>query len=162
MRVVSDTSPVSNLAIIGRLDLLQRLYGEVIIAPSVAGELSRLYHAEGRAALATALAAGWLKIETPANVQSLLPPLDAGETDSIALALVEPGTLLLMDETEGRAAARSRGIVLTGAVGALIAARKKGWIPALKPELLALRSQARFFLATKFFSDALGAVGETV
>lgn len=47
MRVVSDTSPVSNLAIIGRLDLLRRLYGEVSIAPSVAEELSRLYHARG-------------------------------------------------------------------------------------------------------------------
>jgi hypothetical protein len=27
MRVVSDTSPISNLAIIGRLDLLKRRYG---------------------------------------------------------------------------------------------------------------------------------------
>ena len=63
MRVVSDTSPVSNLAIIGRLDLLRRLYGEVIISPSVADELSRLYHAEGRAAVVAALSAGWLKID---------------------------------------------------------------------------------------------------
>ena len=51
--------------------------------------------------------------------------------------------------------------MLAGAVGALIAARRKGWIPALKPELPALRSQARFFLAAKLFSDALAAVGET-
>ena len=162
MRVVSDTSPVSNLAIIGRLDLLRRLYGEVIIPPAVAEELARLYHAEGRAAVSAALDAGWLKIAVPATPPSPILQLDAGETESIALALTEPGTLLLMDETEGRAAARSRGIVLTGAVGVLIAARRKGWIPTLKPELLALRSQARFFLAAKFFSDALGAVGETV
>jgi len=161
MRVVSDTSPVSNLAIIGRLDLLRRLYGEVIIPPAVAEELSRLYHAAGRTAVSAALNAGWLKIAVPATPPSPIVQLDAGETESIALALTEPGTLLLMDEAEGRAAARSRGIVLTGAVGVLITARRKGWIPALKPELLALRSQARFFLGAKFFSDALGAVGET-
>ena len=29
MRVVSNTSPISNLAIIGRLDLLKRRYGEL-------------------------------------------------------------------------------------------------------------------------------------
>ena len=109
-----------------------------------------------------ALNTGWLKIAVPATPPSPILQLGAGEAESIALALTEPGTLLLMDEAEGRAAARSRGIVLTGAVGVLISARRKGWIPALKPELLALRSQARFFLGAKFFSDALGAVGETV
>jgi predicted nucleic acid-binding protein len=33
MRVVSDTSPISNLAIIGHLDLLNRRYGAVRIPP---------------------------------------------------------------------------------------------------------------------------------
>jgi predicted nucleic acid-binding protein len=46
-------------------------------------------------------------------------------------------------------------------VGVLIAAQKRDWITALKPELLALRSQARFFLSAKFFVEVLAAVGET-
>lgn len=161
MRVVSDTSPISNLAIIGRLDFLRRLHGTVIITPAVAGELSRLRHADGRAAIEAALADGWLKIESPASPVPPIPGLDAGETESIALALAVPGTVLLIDEAEGRAAARSRGIALTGAVGVLIAARKKDWIPSLKTELLALRTQARFFLSPGFFAEALAAVGET-
>ena len=37
--------------------------------------------------------------------------------ESIALAVAEPGTLLLMDEAEGRATARRRSLALTGAVG---------------------------------------------
>lgn len=91
---------------------------------------------------------------------SSIPGLHPGETESIALALLEAGTLLLMDESEGRAAARARGVRLSGVVGVLIAARQKDWIPALKPELMALRSQARFFLSAKFFAEALAAVGE--
>ena len=51
MRVVSDTSPISNLAIIGRLDLLKRRYGlpgELLqahrsgIFPNLRSEINRL------------------------------------------------------------------------------------------------------------------------
>lgn len=40
MRVVSNTSPLSNLAIVGRLDFLQRRYSSVQIPPAVAKELT--------------------------------------------------------------------------------------------------------------------------
>ena len=40
MRVVSNTSPLSNLAVIGRLELLQHRYGTVCIPPAVAQELA--------------------------------------------------------------------------------------------------------------------------
>ena len=39
MRVVSNTSPISNLAIIGRLSLLRQRYGRVAVPPEVAREL---------------------------------------------------------------------------------------------------------------------------
>jgi uncharacterized protein len=39
MIVVSDTSPISNLAAIGQLELLQKLYGNVIIPTAVYQEL---------------------------------------------------------------------------------------------------------------------------
>jgi len=161
MRVIGDTSPISNLAIIGRLDLLQRLHGEILVSPAVARELSALRHADALAAIQTAFAAGWLKTESPAGPVASIGGLHPGETESIALALASPGALLLMDESDGRAAARARGIHLSGAVGILMAAHERNWFPALKPELLALRSQARFFLSPKFFAEALAAVGET-
>jgi predicted nucleic acid-binding protein len=52
--------------------------------------------------------------------------------------------------------------VVSGAVGVLISAKRNGWIPELKPELLALRAKARFFLSAKIFAEALAGVGETV
>jgi predicted nucleic acid-binding protein len=36
MRVVSNTSPISNLAIIGRLHLLKGRYGRLFVPPAVA------------------------------------------------------------------------------------------------------------------------------
>jgi len=44
IRVVSNTSPLSNLAVIGRMELLQHRYGTVRIPP-VAGVLCELLHA---------------------------------------------------------------------------------------------------------------------
>jgi predicted nucleic acid-binding protein len=42
MLVVSDTSPLSNLALIGRLDLLREQFSEVLMPPAVSHELSAL------------------------------------------------------------------------------------------------------------------------
>lgn len=42
MIVVSDTSPITSLAGIGRLDLLQQLYSRVIIPQAVYDEMVRV------------------------------------------------------------------------------------------------------------------------
>ncbi len=46
MLVVSNTSPISNLAIVGRLELLKRRYGIVRCGLAVAGVLGELIHAK--------------------------------------------------------------------------------------------------------------------
>jgi predicted nucleic acid-binding protein len=48
--------------------------------------------------------------------------LDPGERAAIALALSEPGALLLIDESAGRIEASRRGILNTGTLGVLRAA----------------------------------------
>ncbi len=40
MIVVSDTSPITNLAAVGQLDLLRQIYGQVIIPEAVFNELT--------------------------------------------------------------------------------------------------------------------------
>ena len=111
MRVVSNTSPVSNLAIIGRLDLLKRRYGTVRIPPAVAVELSALSHPAAKDRITAALAEGWLVTETVPPCSPHLPfPLDAGETEAIGLAMATRADVLLMDEKRGREAARRNGL----------------------------------------------------
>jgi len=54
MLVVSDTSPLSNLAIIGRLELLREQFSEVKIPPAVSSELAELDDPEAQSALSKA------------------------------------------------------------------------------------------------------------
>lgn len=48
MRTVSNTSPISNVAVAGRLDLLRRRFGRVVIPRAVARELAALTHDRGK------------------------------------------------------------------------------------------------------------------
>ena len=164
MLVVSNTSPLSNLAVIGRLEFVRKQFKQVCVPSAVRLELRALSHAAGQSELANAFADGWL-VEFPIPQDAPYPDavrhLDKGETEAIRLALARKADCVLIDEKEGRKAAAQLALEFSGAVGVLIAARQKGWIPALKPELLVLRTEAGFFLSPRFFTDALAVVGET-
>lgn len=161
MHVVSNTSPLSNLAIIGRLDLLQHRYGKVRIPPAVAQELARLSHPDGKARLTAALAAGWLAVDSSAAGPLRLPfALDAGETAAIALALATKADVLLIDEKRGRAAARQFKLTVAGVLGELLHARMAGEFSTLRTELQRLRTEAGFFIDAGIEQFILSQVGE--
>lgn len=161
MRVVSNTSPLSNLAIIGRLDLLKQRYGVVRIPPAVADELSRLSHVAGQACIAAALTEGWLVVENLLTTPLPHPfRLDPGEREAIALALALRADVLLMDEKRGRDAARQAGLTVAGVLGELLHARFGGGFPAIKPELQRLRSEAGFFIDAGIERFILAEAGE--
>lgn len=88
MIVVSDTSPILNLARIARLELLPALYHQVIIPPAVHGELIA-----SKRDLPPAIdlaAEPWLTVAVPKNqaeVQKLREDLDPGEAEAIVLAV---------------------------------------------------------------------------
>lgn len=122
MRAVSNTSPICNLAVIGRLDLLRRRYGRVSITPAVKAELDLLSHAAGKASVMAAIAEGWLVVELVKCFPA--PPLpfalDAGESEAILLACQTEADVLLMDERRRRAAARALGLSVGGVLGELL------------------------------------------
>lgn len=161
MRVVSNTSPLCNLAIIDRLDLLKLRYGRVAIPPAVAQELSALTHPEAKARLNSALTDGWLVVETPTAPAPLLPyPLDAGETEAIALALSTGADVLLMDERRGREAARRNGLTVAGMLGELLHARHAGRLANLRDKIKRLRTEAGFFVDAEIERFILSQAGD--
>jgi predicted nucleic acid-binding protein len=161
MLAVSNTSPLSNLAIIGRLDLLQQRYGVVRIPPAVAQELGRLSHPQARALLTAALSSGWLQIDSASTAPLRLAfKLDPGESAAIALALTVKADVLLMDEKGGRAAARQLRLTVAGVLGELLHARIAGTLPSLRTELQRLRAQAGFFIDAGIEQFILSQVGE--
>jgi predicted nucleic acid-binding protein len=78
--VVSDTSPVLNLAAVNRLNLLRDLYVEIVIPPAVAQELER-NGVQMELSLARVVAA-----RDQDEVEALREQLDPGEAEAIVLA----------------------------------------------------------------------------
>lgn len=163
MHIVSNTSPVSNLAIVGRLDMLRAKFGHVTIPLAVAHELSRLTHAGGAAAIQAALAAGWLVIAAVPD-RTMLPVLrarvDEGEAEAIELARQTHADLLIIDDAAGRIVAQEEGLCYVGIIGLLAEEREAGRIPSLKTELNRLRTECRFFIVPALEEKVLRRVGE--
>jgi predicted nucleic acid-binding protein len=156
VRIVSNASPLINLARIGKLDLLRQLYGEILLPEAVWHEV--VVDGAGQPGANEVEAAAWIGRRSAKNkqlVQALLQELDAGEAEAIALALEEGADWLLMDEPLGRESARHLKLRCIGLVGVLLAAKRKGLIPAIKPCLDALRDLAGFRLKDSLYTRIL-------
>jgi uncharacterized protein len=123
MLVVSNTSPLTNLAAIDRFDLLQALFGEVHIAAGVWQELNagnRPYPGAKEVE-----ASRWVHRHAVRNrplVETLRRDLDPGEAETLALALELKADLVLLDEREARRAAVRVGLKRLGVLGILLEA----------------------------------------
>ena len=94
-----------------------------------------------------------------ALISLLMVELHAGEAKAIALAPEMKADRLLLDERDRRAMARHFGLLTTGALGVLLRA-KKTRIKAIKPEIVALKSKAGFFIAPALEAAILIKAGE--
>ena len=91
MKIVSNTSPLSNLAVIGELGLLQQIYPKILVPPVVQSELMQF--SEILPAIATRLATGWLEVQAVQDLQlvsALEQTLDPEESEKATDAAVAP------------------------------------------------------------------------
>ena len=127
MIVISDNSPLSALAEAGLIDLLPKLYHEVVIPAAVALEAS---HASCPPALLRLLAAPppWLRIVPDPLILPETMSLDPGESAAISLAWTSrPTVQLIVDDLPARKICESLGLSFTGTAGVVFAAAKRGW-----------------------------------
>jgi len=162
MLVVSNTSPLSNLAIIGRLDLLREQLGSITIPPGVRTELSRHPNTGASNALEKAIEDRWIRVvplvaPIPTDLASAL---DMGKAEALALALETKASLVLLDESAARLKARQLGLAHTGVLGVLRQARQTNRLSSLKAEIQRLRAEARFFVSLALEKRLLISVGE--
>jgi len=157
--VVSDASPIANLAVVGQLELLRQLYGVVVIPPAVRAEVIagldlRKLSPE---------VASWLEVRAVINakaVQSLLLSLDKGEAEAIVLAEELNADLLLMDEQKGRFIAQNLGLHVIGLLGVLLEAKKRGLVSALRPIVDDLIHKAGFWIGSDLYHRLLEIAAE--
>ena len=161
MIVVSDTSAINNLAAIGALDLLQALYGTVIIPEAVYAELTDPDFPVAGSKEVQSL--DWIQVRAVTErtmIESLRGELDPGESESIALALELKAERVLIDERRGRQVAKRLNLRYTGILGVLVEAKAQGLIAGVKPSLDALINQAGFWVAKPLYDSVLRFVGE--
>jgi predicted nucleic acid-binding protein len=161
MIVVSDTSPIINLAIVDQLDLLRQLYSKVIIPQAVYNEI--VVEGVGQAGAEEIERAEWIEVKTVTDrpmVTALEADLDVGEAEAIVLALELEADLLLLDERKGRVVAERLGIDHIGILGVLIRAKHEKLVPAVKPIIDGLMNKAGFWIGDELYQRVLHVAGE--
>jgi predicted nucleic acid-binding protein len=125
MIVVADSSPLNYLILIEQIQVLEVLYGQVIIPPAVQDEI---LSADAPVPVRTWMGSPpvWLEVRSPLPAFRHSVSLGAGESDAIALAEQLGADRIIKDETLVRSEALARGLRIIGTLGVLREAHRAG------------------------------------
>jgi len=154
MLVVADTSPIHYLILIQHEAVLPLLYTQVVIPPAVVSELQDDETPEA-VRLWVAHPPAWFAVRSPQQriAATDMPHLGLGEREAIILAQELQADVLLIDERDGRRAARSRALAVIGTLGVLEKAAAGGLIDL--PRALARLQATSFYAPPALFEETL-------
>src|SRR5712691_8267544 len=153
MIVVADASPLHYLVLIEQVALLPALYGQVIIPHAVHEELQHQKTPE-TVRVWMRHPPSWLDIRPSyPEYDPELWRLGRGERQVILLAQAISADVLLIDERNGRRAARSRGLRTVGTLGILDEAAARALIDL--PAALARLQATTFYAPPELFEVIL-------
>jgi predicted nucleic acid-binding protein len=147
VKVISNTTVLSNFASIGSLELLRRLHLELSISVEVFQEIQNgleegySFYQEVLEALSPGAKDGWIQLTTLSGEEEIelflgMPgTLHQGEASSLAIARAR-GWLLLTDDKAARKAALQREIPISGTLGCLVGAVESGLCSLSEANLL--------------------------
>lgn len=147
--VITDASCLIALDRVGRLDLIPSLVSNAVAPPAVIEEFGRKLD--------------WLRelpVQDKRVLATLRAQLDSGEAEAIAVALEHPGSILLIDERQGRRLAESLGVSVLGTLGLLIQAKQRGILEAVRPLMDALIA-VDFRVSDGLYNQVLQLAGES-
>jgi len=120
--VISNSTCLIGLERIGRLDILEKLYGEITISETVQKEVGLL-------------PIPWIKVKQVINREALRflkIEVDEGEAETIILGTETKGALLILDEKKARKIAKRFDLKITGLMAVLLKAKRKKIIRSVK------------------------------
>jgi len=163
MIVVSDTSPIINLAAIGQLELIPALFHQVVIPPAVFHEI--VVQGAGLPGSTEIQQASWIEVQACSDLQLLASikaqkDIHPGEAEALCLALELHAEAILLDDAAGRDLARSYRLPFIGVLGILLKAKNLGHISAVRPLMDQLQAEADFYIHKNLFLEVLRLAGE--
>lgn len=155
---IFNATPLISLAILGRLDLLDKLFSLVVVPESVAKEVTtpdKPFSEE----LARFVKDKIRACRNKDLVQLFAFNLDAGESEVLALYYEIENAIVVVDEEKARKLALRKEIPFIGTLGLLVLAKRNGLIPEVK-SLLDLLIEREIRIGKKVYKKVLSMAGE--
>jgi len=161
-RLVCNTGPLIALGLLGRLDLLESLFSEVLIPEAVQREIEE--GGMNQLGLANFRQAGWIRVAPLQGGRDTLLEslLDAGEAAVISLAREQGMAKVLIDERKARKVARDiHGLEVIGTARILVEAKRRGLLTEVASSFKKLRQEG-YWIHDTIVQAALREAGEAV
>ncbi len=155
MILIADSSALVALAIVDKLDVLDRLFGSVYIPKAVFDEISKKDKPESEK-LTDYCMSRVIDIREQVNFNI---SLGLGESEAIVLYKEKNADFLLCDDKKAKKFAQTFGINTIGSLGILLKAKEKKLIDSINP-LLVLLKESNIFIDDKTFELVLKMAGE--
>ncbi|RLD55058.1 MAG: DUF3368 domain-containing protein [Bacteroidetes bacterium] len=156
MIIISDTSIISGLILVGRISLLTELFDEIIVPHAVQEELLKLENYETDVKqFIKSNQVQIMELSRMVFYAELLKILDKGEAQAITLAIELKADLLLIDEKKGRFIAEQLELKITGLLGLLLLAKQRGFIDNVKQVMDDLVHKSGFWIGEKLYRTVL-------
>lgn len=158
--VIANSTPLIAFAKINGLDILKDVYSQIVIPKAVYEEVA--ISGKGREGSAEITKAKWIKVKDAREekLKKLLQmEVGGGEAEVIALAYEVNADLVIIDENIGRRIAKMFGLKVTGTIGTIIEAKKRGLLNNVQEKLDALIN-VDFWIGEDLYEEALRLSGE--
>ena len=142
--VISDTSCFIILSKINELELLHKVYENILTTPEIVAEYGEALPE-------------WIEIvsvQDKYKQQLFEMQLGKGESSAMALSLEIPDSILIIDDYKARKTAEILNLKFIGTIGLIIKAKLDGVIPSVKPLLQKIKL-TNFRLSTDLEQYAL-------
>lgn len=159
-KVIVNSTPLIALCHVNQLDILQRLYGEIIIPQAVYKEISAKPDSICKKQVEASL--DWIHVESIENELAKTmykTQLHEGEVEVMILAKETDADIVIIDDANAKKHAKYLGLSVTGTLGVLIKAKNQGLIFELKP-ILEKMVENNIYLSDKLIRLCLQQVNE--
>lgn len=160
LKVIVNSTPIIVLCGIGKLDFLRELYGEITIPTAVYGEVTAM---EDSACMQVRKADSWIHIESIRDItekKMYKAKLHAGEVEVMILAQEQKADLVIIDDNAAKKTAKYLGLTVTGTLGILLKAKRKGLVSRVDVLLDEMKRNG-FYLDSRLEAFVLEQAGES-